>query len=291
MKLNKPLYYCNECKVILPSLDKLLFVEDKSPKGFCSEACIEDFYLPLMRHFENAEQKIREALGLLEEKVHCKLSDKELVNETLSASDEIWKVANEIEEEVFTYIKHFNDFSSVLVCKVYNGEASFIFLCTITRSREFLAHVRAGEKVVSLKESAEQEEFSGGLSSEDFSFIELVESKKSKLLADLLEKRKDSDILFEEFMQYEHCFPETLEAPDEVFESSDNEGDSFFVYIKSFIEEQSNYFYIISCLKRKDGNQQASEISVFPVLAFPTNDLNLYSLFRAGKRVSGHLKN
>jgi hypothetical protein len=287
MKFNKPLYYCTECKAIVSSLDKLLFVEESSTKGFCSEACIEDFYTPLIRHFESIELSMRKNLGIEEEKINFNFSDKQLVDEVLSSSDEIWKVSNELDEEIFTYIKHYDQFSGIVICKVYNGEASFVFLSTTTRSRQLLAEIRTGEKVNQKEQSGESD-----FSEEDFNFMQLLENKKSVLLADLLVKRKDDDISFEDFTLYESCFPETLENPDEVFESRDKEGDTFFVYIKSYIKERENYFYIISCLKRKDKDSEESpDVSVFPVLAFPTNDLELYSDFRTGKRIAGHLNN
>ena len=69
MKFNQALYYCSECKLIVPTLDKLLFIEDNSNKGFCCEACIEDFYYPIIRHFENLEAKLRSVLHLENEKV------------------------------------------------------------------------------------------------------------------------------------------------------------------------------------------------------------------------------
>ncbi|MBC7538300.1 MAG: hypothetical protein H7281_05740 [Bacteriovorax sp.] len=289
MKFNKPLYYCTECKVILPTLDKLLFVEDNSTKGFCSEACIEDFYIPLIRHFESIELDVRKNLGIEEEKINYNFSDKQLVDEILSSPSEVWKASNELEEEILTYIKHYSDFSGVVICKIYNGEASFVFLTTTTKSRQFLAEIRAGEKIDNTL-NTDKGDISEEFSEEDFNFMQLLENKKSILLAELLVKRKDDDISFEDFTLYESCFPETLENPDEVFESRDKEGDSFFVYIKSYIKELDNYFYIISCLKRKDAGD-SPEVSVFPVLAFPTNDLELYSEFRAGKRIAGHLKN
>lgn len=295
MKFNKPFYYCTECKSVLPSLEKLLFVEEKNTKGFCSESCIEDFYMPLIRHFESIELYIRKNLGIEKERIEIAngKNDKQIVDQIIMSSDEIWKISNELDEEIFTYIKHFREFSGAVICKVYNGEVSFVFLNTTTRSRQFLAELRAGEKINIEKPISEDQEFTEKFSEEDYNFMQLLENKKSKLLADLLVKRKDIDIPFEDFMLYESCFPETLETPDEVFEGRDNEGDTFFVYIKSFIVGQENYFYIISCLKKNDKieSSEDSSLNVFPVLAFPTNDLDLYSEFRTGKRIAGLLKN
>ncbi|MDO9183532.1 MAG: hypothetical protein Q7U04_14045 [Bacteriovorax sp.] len=297
MKFNTPLYYCTECKTILASLDKLLFVEEESSKGFCSESCIEDFYIPLIRHFETLEFELRNRLGISKEleneQIIQHMSDKELVDEVLSSPSEIWKNCNELDEDIFTYIKHFPDYSGIVICKVYNAEASFVFLSTLTRSRQFLAEIRVGEKI-NLNDlsgdSSELNELEKEFSEEDFIFMQLLENKKSVLLAELLEKRKEDDISFEDFSLYEACFSETIENPDEVFENKDYEGDLLFIYIKSYIKDNENYFYIISCLKRKE-NDESNEVNVFPILAFPTNDLDLYSGFRIGKKIAGHINN
>lgn len=295
MKFNKPLYYCSECKTILDSLKNLLFVEENSSKGFCSEACIEDFYMPLIRHFESIELNVRTKLGLVglnEEKIDSILSERELLEDILLAPDELWKVENELSEDVYTYVKHYSAFSGIVICKVYAGEASFIFLSTKTTSRSFLEEICAGSRIenISKTHSLENIDSSNDFNDEDYNFMQLLESKKSKLLAELLEKRKEDDISFEDFSLYESCFTEVIETPDEVFEQKDNEGDSFFIYIKSYVVEEENYFYIISCLKRKV-DSGSEDISVFPVLAFPTNDIELYYEFRTGKKIAGHLKN
>lgn len=290
MKFNQPLYYCSECKLVVPSLDKLLFIEDNSNKGFCSESCIEDFYFPLTRHYEQLEAKLRAQLNLEREDIELRgidaLSEKSSMDEIFSNPSEVFSAKNELGEEIFTYIKHFQNYSSVIICSVYKGEGSFIFLNTKTKSREFLKALRGGtkkEEVLAIDQDLEMDE-------DDYNFMQLLESKKSQLLADLLMKRKDSDISFEEFSEYEFCYQDCLDVPDEVFESKDKEGDTLFVYIKSFIKEGSDFFYIISCLKRKEDIEDNS-VSVFPVLAFPTNDVSLYSEWRSGKKISGLIKN
>lgn len=289
MKFNQPLYYCSECKLVVSALDKLLFIEDNSNKGFCSEACIEDFYLPIIKHYEVLESRIRSRLNIENETIALPMDEKKMVDEVLGSPSEVLSIRNELNEEIFTYIKHFENFSSIVVCTVYKGEGSFIFLSTQTRSREFLRELRDGNKSGSEPLGASgSDEFN--MNEEDFNFMQLLELKKSKLLADLLARRKDSDISFENFNEYEFCFQECLDSPDEIFDFKDNEGDGFFVYIKSFIKDSSDFFYIISCLKRKSREEDDS-VSVFPVLAFPTNDVELYSSWRSGKKIAGQIKN
>jgi hypothetical protein len=286
MKIKDPLYYCSECKKIITNLDQLLFVENNSSKGFCSEACIEDFYRPIMFHFEKLAKTARINLGLEFEDISTSLDDKALVEDILANPSEIWQTPNALNEKIITYIKRFSDFSAVLIGIFYNDDASFILLLEKTKSDKLLNEFRGSEKINLSTKAVPETEFT----EEDFTFMQLLESKKSKLLAELLLKRKEDDIAFEDFTKFEKFFEQTLQDPDEVFETKDNEGDIFFNYIKNYSEANRTFFYIISCLKRVD-SETSTEINVFPVLAFPTNDLNLFSEFRIGTRISGQLKN
>ena len=61
MSLKKPLFYCQNCKKITTHLESLLFVEDQSPRGFCSEKCIEQNYQHLVDYFDQWEKKLAKA--------------------------------------------------------------------------------------------------------------------------------------------------------------------------------------------------------------------------------------
>lgn len=299
MKFGHPLYFCTECKKVVEKIDELQFIEEQSSKGFCSEQCIEDFYAPLILHFESLEIKHRKLLGIEHETIFQQKDDKSLIEEALSFPSEVWQLQNELGDSFYHYLRHHEDYSIIVICTLYHGQASFVFFKTVTRSREFLAEFRPiKNENESLEENHPSEELDEGMSSElgkemteeDFLFMQELENKKSKLLADLLVKRKDDDISFEAFSEYEYCFQDCLDSPDEVFENKDNEGDTLFTYIKSFIKDSQNYFYIITCLKKKS-LEDGLAVNVFPVLAFPTNDMDLYLEFRAAIRISGPLKN
>ena len=57
------------------------FIEEQSSKGFCSEQCIEDFYAPLILHFESLEIKHRKLLGIEHETIFQQKDDKSLIEE------------------------------------------------------------------------------------------------------------------------------------------------------------------------------------------------------------------
>lgn len=304
--LKKPLYFCNECKKVVGHLDDLLFVDEYSLKGFCSEDCIEDFYFPLIKYYEVMESSLRKKLNLLDEAVN-QIVDQEMVEEVLATPDEIYRQSNELHETYYNFIKHYSHSSVIVVTSVYRKEASFVFLTTRTSSKALINEFRTGEEVrdwfSSLNEeeaptgmmSVSEEEFAAGMeeadADEDMIFLQLLESKKSKVLADILIKRKDNDIPFEDYSGYESCFQETLDQPDEVFETRDNEGDKLFHYIKSFsmgTRADESFFYIVICLKRNSDN---ATTNVYPILALPTIDMEMCQEFRTGTRLTGPLQN
>ncbi len=306
---SRPIYLCSECKKIMDHLDDLLFIDEYSHKGFCCEECIEDFYFPLIKHFEMVEHSLRRKHDLVNEIPINSIIGADLIDATLINPNEVFRLTNELNETFYHFIKHFSDFSIVIISSVYQKEASFVFLVTKTKSQGLITEFRYGEMINNWEtkddtdedddeivvELEANEEFSEDFKveddeddDEDVIFIQLLENKKSNILADVLMKRKDNDIPFEDYTGYEFCFQETLDFPDEVFEKKDKEGDLVFTYIKSFSRAQETFYYIVICLKRitKDEN-----VNVYPILAIPTFDMELCQEFREGTRLSGPLRN
>ena len=282
-------------------LDDLLFIDETSNKGFCSEVCIEDFYIPLIKHYEVIEESLRAKHGLLKEECASLVIDPDMLESVLINPSEVFRQKNDLNEALYYFIKHYFDFSIIIVSTVYEKEASFVFLTLRTKSEALINEFRCGEAVTDWRDEIydpEDNDINGPLEKdnddnedEDVIFIQLLESKKSKLLGDILMKRKDSDVPFEEFSGYDTCFQETLDFPDEVFEKKDNEGDVLFSYIKAFSRGQrteDNFFYIVTCLKRK---LDSENVNVYPILGLPTTDMELCQEFRGGHQLSGPLKN
>jgi hypothetical protein len=283
-------------------LDDLLFIDEYSHKGFCSEECIEDFYYPLIKHYEIVENSLRRKHNIIGENPAGTIIEADLVEDVLESPSEIFRQTNELHETFYNFIKHYSNFSVVVVSSAYRKEASFVFLATKTKSQALITEFRYGEMVTDWKRSEEEEdqEISVELEeeevivedehdeNEDMIFIQLLESKKSNLLAEILMNRKDDDIQFEDYTGYESCFQETLDLPDEVFEKKDKEGDVIFTYIKAFSRGRETFYYIVACLKRM---MEGENVNVYPILAFPTYDLEMCQEFRGGTRLSGPLKN
>jgi hypothetical protein len=282
-------------------LDDLLFIDEYSHKGFCSEECIEDFYFPLIKHYEMIEHSLRRKHRIENELPPGTIIEADVVEAVLENPSEIFRQTNELHETFYNFIKHYTDFSVIVVASVYRKEASFVFLATRTKAQALITEFRYGELVMdwTRTEVEEDEEISVELEAdevtmdehnedEDMIFIQLLESKKSNLLAEILMNRKDDDIPFEDYTGYESCFQETLDSPDEVFEKKDKEGDVIFTYIKAFSRGRETFYYIVTCLKRI---MEGELVNVYPILALPTIDMEMCQEFRGGTRLSGPLKN
>ncbi|NOT80685.1 MAG: hypothetical protein HOP07_17000 [Bacteriovoracaceae bacterium] len=298
------IYYCSECKRVVKSLEDLLFIEEFSHKGFCTESCIEDFYLPLIRYFEVLENKLRLKHNLINEFLGHEVSES-VFEDIISKPDEVYKKSNELNESFYSFIKNYGEKSIVVIASIYNFEPSFIFLTLQTSSAQLINEFRYDENVTlwylqstqNINQTSHEDVMGQGevMSSEDTDadllFMQHLESKKSKILAEILMNRKDDDISFEDYTDYDFCFQETLDLPDEVFEYKDNEGDIIFFYLKSFnsgLNLSSSYTYIIIAIKQKNDQDQ---VNVYPVLAVPTTDMELCQEFRKGIRLTGALKN
>lgn len=291
MKLRSEVYCCVECKKIIEDIQSILFVEDNSQRGFCSEDCIEDFYRPMVKYYDSEVTRIREKLNVLDEKLDNDESidaiyDENFYVEELSQSaDEIWCVANELREETFYYIKYRRFFMTVMICTQFNETPSFIFCLIKTKSQKLINEFRVGVKLdISQKETHTSQEIE-----ENSEFLTMLENKKSSLLGELLSEWKNTDIPIEEFQNFDKAFNDTLSNPDEIYEIKDREGDLNFNYLKSFMDENiGNYFYVIVCLKV---SHEKGETNVFPIMSFPTIDSNLFMKFRIGKKTLSLLSN
>lgn len=295
--MNHPVYFCNHCKKALHDVEDLLFVEEGSVRGFCSEDCIEKYYAPIVSWYEDREREMRVRFQTSDEDCQPLASDPSVMDKVLARPDEIWRQSNEIGEDIFTFIRNFpgeRSFYSIVLCHLFERQPSFIMLATATRNEDFVTQFRRGEKVVNPDEFLQRSDLPEGavdleIEQDDLSAIE---AKKSAFLARLLQDRSAADIPFEQFDLYEKFFTTTLEDPDEIYTDEDDDGDQLFTYIKAYQQGGVSFYYFIVCVEfEKDQEADAETRRVLPLMAFPTLDGDLYRTYRTGKLVSGNLKN
>jgi len=117
-------------------------------------------------------------------------------------------------------------------------------------------------------------------SDEDLSFLEIIERKKSQILAEILIDSESLDISFEDFSQYDYCLNEALYFPEEIYEYKDKEGDILRASFKTFINNNSeSFFYIVLNLKIEE--------RFLPVFSFPTKKLAVCLKYQKGFKILG----
>lgn len=296
-----PIYHCSECKKIIEDIEQLLFVEENSNKGFCSESCIEKYYASLIDYFELQEKKVRKKHGLNDEPCLVYVGKQSYMESVLSRPKQIWKMTNDLGEEFYSFIGEFkeaktnfqNTFYLIIVCSVYDARASFIFSATATKDRNILKEFQFGEAIADPKAFvAETPDISEKTTALDVApeAMEFLESKKSSYLAQLLEERSVADIPFEKFPLYEDFFDLTLENPDEVYHTKDSEGDEIYTYIKAHEQSGVSFYYFILLVKI-DRRWSPEEDMLLPIVSFPTVDGEIYNKYKEGEQLSGALKN
>lgn len=274
--------------MIVESIEELFFVEETSPRAFCSEKCIEEFYFPFIDTFENQKTLIRDELGIQENDLEEFLSHPDLIDGLFSTPDEIWSFENLLKEEIYIFIKKVTVESRTIhlisMCLVFNFRPSFVLAVDVTSNEKILSMYQMGKQVEDLKPfykaAQESEEVGEPVSGEE------LEQRKASLLASMLNHRKPSDVQFEQFNLYEtYLFP-TIEGPDLVTEWCDDSDQSFHICSKAFEIEGNSFYYIVVCMPYVSADGR-----FIPILGFPTIDGELYNSFTNGKKLSGIVKN
>ncbi|MBL6990098.1 MAG: hypothetical protein ISR65_09985 [Bacteriovoracaceae bacterium] len=292
MKLNKEVYFCTKCQKVITSFEDVYFVESESSKGFCSEGCIEHFYRPYCEHFNSTEKQLRSNMGLLNEQCLSVLIQKPLHLDFLVKNpNEIWCMKNELNELVYSFITLSNDVYYIGLSLAYETRPSFLFLSTATQNMELLNEFRIGSEIVDKAKFTKSTSSNGKMYIDDNDY-QYVESKKSLIMAQILQQRSPTDIPFEKFHLYEEFFEVTLTGADEIYEHQDDTGDLLYTYIKSFYKQGISFYYYVICLNLS-GNEveQNCAATIAPIVSFPSLDGQMYRSYNKGKLISGTLKN
>lgn len=292
-------FFCCECKTHLENLVDLLFIEEDSHKGFCSESCILNHYAPVVENFERSDLEFRVMCELKQtEACSAQKENMDLVGQTLENPDEVWLVTNELGQKYYTQISKYTsadeEFYFILICSYFDGAPSFVFFQTTTYSKKLVSQYRIGEKLGKDIDDEVIESKDGKMRSEEIKLsqdsIEILEQKKSEELARLLENRSDEDdIDYNLFPMYEKFLPQNLEEPDEVYKKIEDD-EVTLTFIRSYKEDSLDFFYIVICMEMAIEEIPDNDVLV-PVIGFPSTDKDLYLQYAAGEKIQGIIKN
>jgi hypothetical protein len=116
--------------------------------------------------------------------------------------------------------------------------------------------------------------------------LAMLESKRSTLMNELLRERSKSDILIEEFSQYDIFLAETLDRPDEIFRYKDQDKDTLFIYVRTYSQDSKSFYYIVMCMQYQNDMETEDSLLV-PILSFPSLDVELYRKYKRGEKIGG----
>lgn len=201
---------------------------------------------------------------------------------------EVWQDDESFDGEViYNFIGEFEDEEHpdvepiFYLAQVYMTEEvpSFVYLHFPTRDESLIDHYRKGKIVYDIARShillgaAEGDALSEG------------EELAVGLYEAMLKVRSEKDIVEENFLDFSDLREETIEEPDEIWQSTDSQGNVLVSFIKEHPDveiegiESEELFYIVVTVEEE--NSQAHAL----LFSFPTIDRNLVDRYRHGENL------
>lgn len=239
----------------------------------------------LYKHFKAAISLLEKEYNDIRESGDFTDKESELMHEllelTLEEPDQIW-MDNEVTEEFPIY--HFHrmfenkDYRIYYVAStyLYKEDPTFIFIHFPTKSLDLSDHFRRGQIV-----------FDRTLAEFEPALIEgdgLTEGDPLSygLFSAMLKVRSEKDIPMDKFKDFAKLREETIESPDEIWRSSDFQGNRLVTFIKEY-QENSDYtglHYVV--ITQEDGQSSTVHSLLF---SFPTIDETLIERYRNGENL------
>ncbi len=293
MMINQ-LYFCECCRKQIENVGDLHFVEDHSDRGFCSEKCIKDFYRPYMQQLEIEEKEQRKSMQILAEEDDLDyLANEHYLNQALYHPHEKWLLENEMGQKFYTHILNIETelgpLYFILICSCIDNDPSFVFYRMVTRHIPLKEYY---QRDIPVEENDSSEKYVKDIEDQyeiPADIIELLENKKSQILAQMMQERSPGDIAIEDFTSYDKFLEQTIENPDEIYEYEDAEGDVLNNFIKSFKVKELSFFYVAILYPYQI--EKTGDKAVLPIMGFPSVDNNLYPNYALGKNLNEKLKN
>lgn len=277
--------FCRQCDRGLAKDDRALFVEEEIGRIFCSEACISAYFAPEVERLEKEYLKLLSARDLSGEERE-KLAHLRWI--TLQEPDEVWRQKTLAGDYRYTLISEFKPGNKpiwcVSICLFLRGEPSFLYIAFPTRNEAMVNHYRRGERVAYERPPQQASEGSpvgemaepeaapviDGLAA-DWTAEETIRAQSSNF------SRAKGDIPPSEFMEYQSCLEETLQAPDEIWVQEVNESDGSLQVFRFLKEYREGGFWYVIMARETDGQDEIEIVD-----AFPTRDAELVQRQRIG---------
>lgn len=181
--------------------------------------------------------------------------------------DEVWRDAERFENiDIYTYIRELEDLWYVALAYVDENAPTFIFLHFPTQDKNLLEAYKRTEKV-----------YSRGQATGEVDALSEGDELATGLYKAMLTVRAESDIPEAKFSEYMQYRDETVEEADEIWRSTDLQGNILVTFIKDFQLENDEFTYITITM---EDNFSETHYVLF---SFPTKDKNLVDRYRHGE--------
>ncbi len=213
-----------------------------------------------------------------------------LLQQVIDDPDEIWEDAISIHGlRVTSYVGHYITDSTkslddkeagvyyVALAYAVEGSARFIYLHFPSRDLQLVDRFRRGELIYDrvMKEVEKGAVEGDALSEGDALAVGLYKA--------MLALRATTDYAEEVFHDYEESREPTIEDPDEIWRSSDLNGNTLVTFVKKFDEgggsKNEEFWYIAVTVEDETSSSHAL------LFSFPTNDENLVDRYRHGENL------
>lgn len=111
---------------------------------------------------------------------------------------------------------------------------------------------------------------------------EWINLKKSEYLSKLIQQMASDDFGFEEFHRFDKYIPGTIEGPDKVYESTDD-NQKVRTYVRSY--QENGVFHQIVQGVLVDDKESNAQVYV-PILSFVTKKDEIVRLFSVGQVIT-----
>lgn len=249
---------------------------------FCSRHCCDHYLMHYSNYFEQEEKRLRKEMEIEDESEFEVLSHIELCEEVLRHPLEVSSFTDHTGQDFFAQYGqvelHGEKQYIVLLLTIVEDENVFLFIGA-SKQQRFVQHFLYKEEEVKATNELKDEVNLTDLGIDEKELMNLLDSKKSSLLAELMSLEDENDFSFSEYILFQDDGNKVLNDPDEIYMWKDDAGDSCYTHSKVMQKEGSAYYYIIISVVMDE--------ALFPIFMFPTKRQKVLELFQRGEKKLG----
>jgi hypothetical protein len=242
---------------------------------FDTENELFEHFNPQIEFLENEYDRIAPK----DEGFEPNLDDSKILDLTLEEPAEIWHDDKTFKKfPIFHFIRPVESLEAFHVAVTYvssEDEPTFIFFHFLTRSPELLNKYRRGDLVYD--RAFEQV----GFAALEGDALSESDPLAMGLFLAMLKIRADKDVPYERFLELgQELREDTIQEPDEIWRSSDMNGNVLVTFVKEFPDHTEKDLHYIA-VTQEDANSRVHAL----LFSFPTNDASLVERYRHGENL------